>query len=201
MTERANNSAWFIAIEGIVVETAINDGIPQIKAKVGIIHDEYVHDEWITAMMAWVGADGYGPVNLPALGSEILIFGRLGQKHTLFALSRYNEEFHAPPEFADGSRGLKTDTAYKILADFMISIISQQTLLLQATNQADVKANVVRLLGGNSECVRAEPNKIGFLGAAAIARQTLPPTATDLGSCITLANAMRQLLIQFGFAQ
>lgn len=201
MKERANNSAWFIAIEGIVVEAAINDGIPQIKAKVDIIHDEFVHDEWITAMMAWVGTDGYGPVNLPAVGTEVLIFGRLGQKHTLFYLSRYNEEFRAPEGFEDAF-GFQETRKYRALTDEDIEIASGKTALLRGEQEAHIDSPLVLLRNlGGAEGLRTEGAKLGVLGASAIARQTLPPAATNLVTCITLANAMRQMLIQFGFAQ
>lgn len=41
---------------------------------------------------------------------------------------------------------------------------------------------------------------LGFLGASPIGRQTLPAAATDPATTQALANALRQLLINFGFA-
>ena len=203
-SRRHNDSArdnWMIAIEGVVVENNDPERMHRIKCTIPVIDESMVFDDWIPAMTPWCGAPGYGPVNPPALNSEVLLFGRLGEPDILFYLSRYNEDHLSPEEFTDGSRGLKTDTAYKLLADLFIEIISKQTILIKATEQADVRAAVVRLMGDESEGVRVEPSKLGFLGASPIPRQSLPAPATDLGSCITLANAIRSMLIQFGLAE
>lgn len=194
-------NGWMVCVNGLVADVDDPEGLHRIRVIIPSIEEDLVHDEWVTALMPWVGPTGYGPFNLPVLGSEVLLFGRLGQKHMLFYLSSFNEDYEPPAEFAGNVRGLKTDGAYKLLADLLIEIISQQMVKVRATNQVDVQAALVRLLGGDSEVVRVEPSKIGVLGAAAIVRQTLPPAATDLPTCITLANGIRQMLIQFGFAE
>jgi hypothetical protein len=74
-------------------------------------------------------------------------------------------------------------------------------MLLQATTKVDVKSALVRLLGGEGEVVRVEPGKIGFLGAAAVARQALAPAASDPATCITLVNSLRTALINLGLGQ
>jgi hypothetical protein len=40
--------------------------------------------------------------------------------------------------------------------------------------------------------------RVSVLGATPIPRTTAPPAATDLASAITLVNALRQLMIDFG---
>jgi len=185
---------WMIAVEGIVASTQDPEQMHRIKVIIPSMDESRVHDEWVTALVPWVGAPGYGPAHVPEVASEVLLFGRLGQKHTLFYLSRFNEDFPVPAAFADGSRGLNSDTVYKLLGELLILIVSQQ--------QVDVKAPVVRLIGGNGECVRAEPGKVGFLGAQPASRQTLPPDAVDLETCKTLCNALKNLIaIKFGLGQ
>ena len=193
--ERQSDGAWLIGVEALVADVSDPEGMHRIRVIIPSIDEDAVHDEWIPGMMAWVGPDGYGPVNLPELMSEVLLFGRLGQKHSLFYLSRYGEETTIPGEFVgDEARGLKTDGRYKLLADLLIEIVSQA--------RVDVKAPVVRLLGGDSEGVRVEPGKVGFLGAAPASRQTLPPDAIDPASCITLCNALKHVVaIKFGLAE
>lgn len=44
------------------------------------------------------------------------------------------------------------------------------------------------------------PDAIGFFGAAKSSQQTLSPEATDLGTCITLANSARNVLLTYGLA-
>lgn len=190
-----------IAVEGIVAQNDDPKHMHRVRVVIPSIDDELVYDEWVTAMIPFCGEQGYGPVHLPAIGSEVLLFGRLGDVHTLFYLSRFNEDFGIPGEFYDGSRGLKTETAYKLLADLFIQIVSQTIITLQAAERADVDSPDIFLRGGGGVSLRAQGSKIAFLGALPIARQTLPGPATDLGSCIMLANAIRQLLITFGLAQ
>jgi hypothetical protein len=193
--EGQSDGAWLLGLEALVADVSDLEGMHRIRVTIPSIDEAAVHDEWIPAMTTWVGPAGYGPVNLPELMSEVLLFGRLGQKHSLFYLSRYGEDTTIPGEFVgDNARGLKTDGRYKLLADLLIEIVSQA--------QVDVKAPIVRLIAGDSEVVRAESDRIGFLGASPATRQTLPPDATDLPSCIALCNALKHLVaIQFGFAE
>jgi hypothetical protein len=207
LVNRLNNRArahderadWFNAVSALVAECDLET--LEIKVIIPVLDENEVHDEWVTPLVAWVGADGYGPVNPPALGSEVVLFSEMNDGETLFYLSRYNEDYRVPVEFADGARGLKTDTKYRVLVDLLIEIVSQQQMLLQATNQVDVKSALVRLLGGESEVLRGEEGAVGFLGAAAIPRQTLPAVATNLPTCIALANATRSALIAFGLCE
>src|SRR5438270_750575 len=116
-------SDLIIALEGIVVDTNDPENMHRVKVVIPSVDENLVHEEWVTYMQPWVGANGYGPVNLPPLNSEVLLFGRLGQPYLLFCTSRYNEDFNIPSEFQDGARGLKTETKYRLLADLLIEII------------------------------------------------------------------------------
>lgn len=42
---------------------------------------------------------------------------------------------------------------------------------------------------------------LGFFAKAKVAQQIVAPAATDLGSCIALANSIRTLLINYGLAE
>ena len=193
---------WMIAVEAFVTNTNDPEGMHRIKVVIPSMDEDYIHDEWVTALVPWVGKSGYGPVGLPTLGSEVLLFGRLGQKHSLFYLCRFNEDFLIPAGFVDyNARGLKTDGQYKLLADLMISIISQTKALVQGASAVDIEAPDVRLMSGGAVSVRGQGAKVGFLGAEPVARQSLPAPATDLASCIALTNAIRALLINFGLGQ
>jgi hypothetical protein len=193
-TARADGpEGWVVALEAVVADNTDPEGMHRIKVVIPSIDEAVVHDEFVTALVPWVGAAGYGPVHAPAVGSEVLLFGRLGGPHTLFYLSRYNEDFTVPAEFADGSRGVKSDTVLRLLCDLLIQVKSQV--------RVEVDAPDVLLQSGGSISVYGRGARVGFLGASPAARQTLPPVATNLATCITLANAMRDLLITFGLAQ
>lgn len=188
--ERAD---WFNAVEGIVAET--DPATLAVKVIIPSIDEDRVHDEWVEALVSWVGPDGYGPAALPEIGAEVILFSRLNEGVNLFYLARYNEDFHPPAEFADGSRGCKCDTIYRLLGELLIQIASRTAVQVEAP---DVKLTGD---GGGAVSVHGQGSKVGFLGASPKARQSLPAAATDLGTCIALANAMRSLLISFGLAQ
>ena len=122
----------------------------------------------------------------------------MNEGHELYAACVFNEDHKPPPEFLDGARGLKTDTAYKIIADLMIEIISQQEILLAAINNIDVDAATVKLIAGGGTVVECQPGMLGLNGASPIPRRVLPPPATTLPTALTLVNAIRQLLIDLG---
>jgi hypothetical protein len=190
----ASRDNWMIAVEATVIENADPEGMHRVKVRIDLLDEAVTHDEWVTALVPWVGAAGYGPAHAPEVGSEVLLFGRLGERHTLFYLSRFNEDFPVPAEFADGSRGCKCDTVLRLLGDALVQVISGTQLYLGGGDAADVDAPDVRLRAGQG-------NKVGFLGAAPVARQTLPPPATNLATCITLANALRAALITSGLCE
>lgn len=185
----------FLCAFGIVHE--VDPRTLAVKAIIPSIDPDRIHDRWIHQAVPWVGTPGNGPAFAPAVGSEILITGRLGQTYSLLYLSAYNESHPPPDEFADGSRGLKTETPLRLLAEQLIQIAGQQAILLQAAQQADVKGQAVRLFAGGSEMFRVEGENAGFRGAA-IARRALPaPGPTDT----PLVVAIRQLLIDLRLAQ
>ena len=183
---------WFTCVPGIVVSTADPEGRHRIQCLIPDISEEIVHAEWIEPLMPWVGTDGYGPSHLPAVESEVLLFGMKGEKYTLFYLSRYNENFRPPAEFADRSRGCKCDTVYKLLGDLLI--------LIRSLQRVDVEAPSVRLLSNGAEMFRVEGDAAGFRGAA-IARRALPADAINLATNNELTNAIKQLLIDLKLAQ
>jgi hypothetical protein len=53
-------------------------------------------------------------------------------------------------------------------------------------------------LNGN---MAVTPDALGFFAKDKVAQQMIAAAATDLGSCITLANSIRTLLINYGLAE
>lgn len=186
---------WLICVQAIVVDVDDPEQMHRIRVLIPDIDESETHDEWVTALVPFVGSEGYGPVHLPEIGTEVLLFGRLGQKHSLFYLSRFNEDFQTPQEFADGSRGVKTDSPLRLIARDLVQLKSE------TADAAVEAANETYLAAGGSKGVRVTPGKFGVLGSLGRGRVTLPQPATNLPTCIALANALRQALIDFGFAQ
>lgn len=53
-------------------------------------------------------------------------------------------------------------------------------------------------LNGN---IAVTPSELGFFASAKVVQQSIATAATDLDSCIALANAIRDLLITYGLAE
>lgn len=189
----------FVCEYGIVHE--VNPETLAIKALIPSLHTSVVHDKWITQVTPWVGTPGYGPVYAPAVGSEVLITGRYGEPFNLFYVSRFNETHPVPSEFADGARGAKLETGYRILADLPIQLNSQESIRLEGANLAEVVGTVVKLICGAGAVLTGGPGKIAFLDAEPIGKKTLPGPANDLATCIALTNALRAHELERGLCQ
>lgn len=197
--EHASREDWFNGVEAVVVER--DTAAMAVKVVIPAIDEKRVYDEWVSLLTPFAGPSGYGACFMPGEGAEVVLFSRFNEGLTLYAVPRFNEEFLPPAEFADGSHGLKTDRELKLLADQLISIVGQMDVLVRAATTARVEAPDVFLHSGAQVSVHGQGQKVGFLGAAPAVRQALPDPANDIGSVIALANAMRSLLITFGFAQ
>jgi hypothetical protein len=62
-----------------------------------------------------------------------------------------------------------------------------------------------RALDPNALCLNGNmaitPDALGFFAKAKVAQQMVAPVATDIGTCITLANSLRLLLIAYGLGK
>lgn len=127
---------WFNALEGIVVEQ--DPAQAAVKVIVPAIDETEVLDDWVPVLFSWVGPPGYGAFGLPEIGSEVILFSRMNEGSLLFCLSRYNEDFMPPAEFADGQRGLKTDGDYRIISDGDLYIRGGRVII-----EADASVQIV----------------------------------------------------------
>jgi hypothetical protein len=192
--DRDQGGLLWLGVPAVVAEVGDDENQHAIKVFLDEFDSTEVQDLWIPSLAEWVGEPGYGSVHMPRQDQEVLLFGIKGCGHSLFYLPRYNETYTKPEEFGDGSQGFKSDTPYKMLADLLITMASEE--------RVDIKAPRVRLLGGESEGVVVEDGKVAFLGAQPAARQQLPTDAVDLETCKTLCNALKHLVaIKFGFAE
>jgi hypothetical protein len=109
---------WVMALEAIV---AINDDPEhqhRVKVIIPAIDEEQVHDKWVKRLVWWAGAPGYGDFHYPEVGSEVVLFGRLGQKHNLYYMSVFNEDFVVPSDFRSPTvRGFRCDGDYKSIVE------------------------------------------------------------------------------------
>jgi hypothetical protein len=96
---REDGDDWLTGIEGIVVENEDPERQHRIKVLIPALDEERVYDKWVRQIGVQVLAPGFGSFFIPPIGSEVVLFGRLGQKHNLYYMSVYNEDFIVPPDF------------------------------------------------------------------------------------------------------
>lgn len=182
---------WFSGIEGTVVET--DPSTFSVKVLIPVIDEEVTYDEWVPLLTPYCGPPGYGHALMPEPGSEVVLFSRGNEGLSLFAISRFNEEYTPPDEALDGTHVLKTPRALKLLADL--------AALVKSGEAVDADAPDVRLKSGSAIGIHVQGAHVGFMGATPVARQQLPGPAVDEASDRELTNALRSALIALGLCQ
>lgn len=115
---RSGVNDWVVALTGIVAVNEDPEHQQRIKVIIPVIDENYVQDKWVRRMVLFCGAPGYGDFHPPEIGSEVLLFGRLGQKHNLFYTSVFNEDYEVPADFRSVAvRGFRTDGDYKSIVE------------------------------------------------------------------------------------
>lgn len=97
---QVGDERWVFALEAIVEENEDPEHQHRIKVVIPSLDEHRVRDEWVKQLVAFVGPPGYGSCFVPEKGSEVVLFGRLGEKHTLYYISVYNESFVVPADFS-----------------------------------------------------------------------------------------------------
>lgn len=106
---------WMCAVEAIVADVTDQENQHRIRVVIPSIDENEIHDVWVKRLMWWTGPQGYGDYHLPDLGSEVVLFGRMEEKFTLYYAPVYNEDYQVPVEFQGRTdvRGFKTDQSYE----------------------------------------------------------------------------------------
>lgn len=108
---------WLIAETGIVADNEDPDRQHRVKVIIPSIDEDNVFDDWARQMVFCLG-NGYGSVFVPPVGSEVLLFGQLGQKFNLFYAGLYNEEMQIAADFEDSTvSGFRVPGDMKLIAD------------------------------------------------------------------------------------
>src|SRR5436853_395225 len=111
-------TGWVSALEAIV---AVNDD-PEFQHRIKVIiptlDENNIFNKWIKRIVWWAGAEGYGDFHIPSVGSEVILFGRFGEKHHLYYASVFNENYVVPADFRSPTvRGFRTDGDYKSIVE------------------------------------------------------------------------------------
>ncbi|HQU82862.1 MAG TPA: phage baseplate assembly protein V [Pyrinomonadaceae bacterium] len=148
----AEHGAWLNGVSGIVADN--NDPEKQHRVRVIIpsIDESLIFDEWARQMVFCLG-NGYGSVFIPPKGSEVVLFGQLGQKFNLFYASLYNEEMLVPD-------GFQNEMTVGIKAPGNLTFIAEELAKIQAKNFDAIIAQTAKILAQNIESNASQLNKI-----------------------------------------
>jgi len=109
-----------VGVEAIVAVTEDPENLHRVKVIIPMMDEDRVLDKWVTPMVPYVGGPGFGSFFVPRKGSEVLLFGRLGQKHNLFCASVYNEDHPVPADFQE--QDAETVTGFRVPGDFKLIV-------------------------------------------------------------------------------
>lgn len=127
-----------MGVAAIVAENEDPERQHRVKVVIPSIDEDIVYDEWARQMVFCMG-QGYGSVFIPPVGSEVVLFGQLGQKFNLFYASVYNEEMEIAADFEDS-----TISGFRVPGDLaMIADLDMQLRAGRLAIEVDGQINIV----------------------------------------------------------
>lgn len=131
---------WLVALEAIVAENEDPENQHRVRVKIPSLDESLVWPVWIKQLVTYVGPPGYGSFFVPEKRSEVILFGRLGQKHTLYYLPVFNEDFPTPTDFDTPAKtGFRVPGDFKIICDGDLQL-SAGGIQLEATGAINITA-------------------------------------------------------------
>lgn len=148
----AEDGGWLMGVPAIVADNADPEGQHRVRVIIPSIDEDLIFDEWARQMVFCLG-DGYGSAFIPPNGSEVVLFGQLGQKFNLFYASLYNEEMLVPDGFDD-------EMSVGVKAPGNLTFIAEELAKIQAKNFDAIIAQTAKILAQNIESNASQLNKI-----------------------------------------
>ena len=113
----SEDGRWLMGVPAIVADNQDPENQHRVRVIIPSIDENLIFDEWARQMVFCLG-NGFGSFFIPPKGSEVVLFGQLGQKFNLFYASLYNEDFHVPPDYEnDAMAGLRVPGDLKMIAE------------------------------------------------------------------------------------
>lgn len=109
---------WVTGVEAIVAVNEDPENQHRIQVVIPMMDEKEVYPKWVRQIGVNLLGPGFGSFFVPPLHSEVVLFGRLGQKHNLYYMSVYNEDFIVPADFRDTAvAGIRAPGDLKFIAD------------------------------------------------------------------------------------
>ena len=143
---------WMMGVSAIVADNQDPENQHRVRVIIPSIDENLIFDEWARQMVFCLG-NGYGSAFIPPKGSEVVLFGQLGQKYNLFYASLYNEEMEVPEGFSDEMGvGIHAPGNLKFIAELLAKVAGQ--------NVEVIAEQLAKISGQNVESNAAQLNKL-----------------------------------------
>lgn len=142
---------WLMGVPAIVAENDDPERQHRVKVVIPSIDEVQVYDEWARQLVFCLG-DGFGTVFIPPIGSEVVLFGQLGEKYNLFYASLYNEEMAISSQLGKTKPGIHSP------ADLVL--IAEMTAKILAENIEINAEQLVKVLGNNVKSEASQMNEV-----------------------------------------
>ena len=142
----AENGNWMTGVTGIVADNDDPERQHRVRVIIPSIDEDMIYDEWARQMVFCLG-DGYGTAFIPPKGSEVVLFGQLGQKYNLFYASLYNEEMAVPEGFdSEKTAGIHAPKDLKLIAEEK-ETLKAKNIEINAAQLAEMEALQIKIGG------------------------------------------------------
>lgn len=146
------HGAWLSGVPAIVADNQDPERSHRVRVIIPSIDPNEIFDEWARQMVFCLGK-GFGSAMIPPKGSEVVLFGQLGQKYNLFYGSLYNEEMTVPDSYDDENvAGIHAPGELKFIAETLARLVGQ--------NAHVVAQQLAKITGQNVESIATTLNKI-----------------------------------------
>ncbi len=159
---------WATGLTGIVAENNDPENQHRVKVIIPSIDENETYDEWVRSLNFCLG-DGFGTVFIPPVGSEVVLFGTLGEKYNLFYASLYNEEMQNSSFLNKDKAGIHAPKDLYLIAQLTAKILArnieikaEQSVFILGENIKS-EASQLNELKGNQ--VKVEGNQISLSGS------------------------------------
>jgi hypothetical protein len=123
---------WMIGVEAIVAVNEDPEHQHRIKVVIPILDEQKIYDKWVRPLGVPVLGQGYGGFYVPPKDSEVILFGRLGQKHNLFYLPSFNEDYEVSMDFRNEDGSPRSDDVCGVRAPGDLKHIAEGDYQLRA---------------------------------------------------------------------
>jgi hypothetical protein len=142
---------WATGLTGIVAENNDPENQHRVKVIIPSIDENETYNEWVRQMVFCMG-DGFGSVFIPPVGSEVVLFGTLGEKYNLFYASLYNEEMQISSFLNKDNAGIHAPKNLYLIAELTAKILARNI---------EIKAEqLVHIIGENIKSEASQLNEV-----------------------------------------